>query len=91
MATVERIASFYEALVIQKVPSLENRIKVKVSPKARHLYEARRNGTGIKLTISFIPSRIDWETCLSRAITACTHIQAGTSDLVAVRDEVEAN
>lgn len=68
--TTAKLEKFYELLAAKRIPFMQGRLHVNLSTRSSYVYQARKNGIGVKLNLNFVPGSNGWEKRFDRALTA---------------------
>lgn len=85
--TTVSASDFFRSQIEGMFPTLKGRVTVAHERRGRHIFEARKNGRGVKLTVTFTPSPSNpqWPEWLFESARACHEIIAGRTSAVATR------
>lgn len=84
-----QIEAFYKALALKQRPHLASYpVKFELQLSSSYIFEARRRGSQVKLTLNFLPGKGNWEDHFSEALRAVDELRTAVrhqTPLVAVR------
>jgi len=89
MTTVQKCEKFYELLATKHHPRLGPGLKIKLNTRSRYIFKARKNGSGVKAEVGFIPGSHNWETHLLELCRAALDIIDGRTEAVGLNKQNE--
>lgn len=89
MNNTQKCERLYELIAPTIHPRLARSLKVKIKPQSSYTYEARKNGSGVKLQVNFYPGTREWEPRFKDALSSVLQILDGRTDAVCVRQYTE--
>ncbi|MHC4316361.1 MAG: hypothetical protein ACYSW3_28290 [Planctomycetota bacterium] len=85
MNNTQKCERLFELIAPQIHPRLARSLKVKIKPQSSYIYEARKNGSGVKLQVNFYPGQREWEPRFKAGLAAVMQILDGRTNAVAIR------
>ncbi len=85
--TTAKLEKFYELLAAKRVPFIQGRLHVNLSTRSSYVYQARRNGIGVKLNLNFMPGSDGWEKRFRRALAASIELLFERTSAIEIRLE----
>lgn len=83
MTTARKCEIFLELLAIKHHPRLKRGLKIKLNPRSRYVFKARKNGNGVKAEVGFLPGAPNWEAHLTELCRAAMSILDGRTHAIA--------